>query len=86
MITIYSADSAGRLFTDPKKHFFIDADLLRERATILRTRAVLNRIAQILGYDSYESLSTSAVCRGITADVLMKWILSGTIADNMKGV
>lgn len=86
MITIYSTDTEGRLYTDPKQHFFIDAPLLRERAVILRTRAILNQIAQLLGYDTYSSLCSSAVCHGVTEPVLMDWILSGTIADNMKGV
>jgi len=46
MITIYSVDAEGRLFTDPKQHFYVDAEVLRKKATLLRTYAVLDQIAR----------------------------------------
>lgn len=84
MIMIYSTDSNGRLFTDPKQHFYVDADLLREKAVALRTVAVLNQIAARLGYPSFDALDTFARCRGVTHDSLMRWILSGTVAENVS--
>ena len=86
MITIYSADAAGRLFTDPKQHFYVDADLLREKAVALRSAVILDQIARCLGFPTFDALRTSAVTRGITEPTLMRWILFGTIAENMKGV
>jgi len=86
MITIYSADAAGRLFTDPKQHFYVDADLLREKAVALRSAVILDQIARCLGFPTFNALRTTAVTRGITEPTLMRWILSGTIAENMKGV
>lgn len=83
MITIYSADS-GRLYTDPKKRAYIDSDLLKEKAVILRTEAVLNRIAILLGFRSFDSLRSHTRCCGVTEDVLMNWILSGEIADRLN--
>ena len=86
MITIYSVDADGRLFTDPKQHFYVDAEVLRKKATLLRTYAVLDQIARRLGYRSFDSLRTSAITRGITDAVLLRWILAGTAANNLKGV
>ena len=81
MITIYSVDAAGRLFTDPKQRAYIDASLLQEKATAIRTAAVLDRIARVLGYTSFNDLDTYARCSGITPDVLLDLILSGKITD-----
>lgn len=80
MIMIYSADAAGRLYTDPKQRAYIDADLLQEKATFTRTAAVLDRIAAVLGYPSFDALRTYTRCTGVTEDTLMSWILSGNTA------
>ena len=79
MITIYST-TAGKLFTDPKQRAYIDAELLQEKAIAVRTAAVLDRIAAILGYQSFDALDTYARCNGVTRDVLIRWILSGEIS------
>ena len=81
MITIYSVDAAGRLFTDRKQRAYIDADLLREKATAAKTAAVLDNIARVLGYGSFAALDTFARCSGMTHDVLLDLIISGKIAD-----
>ena len=86
MITIYSVDSKGRLYTDQKQHFYVDADLLREKAVALRSAVILDQIARCLGFPTFDALRTTAVCRGVTEPTLMNWILSGTITENMKGV
>lgn len=83
MIMIYSVDSDGRLFTDPKQHFYIDADLLRERAAIRKEQAILDRIAAILGWPDFDSLDTYGRCSGIAPDTLMDWIRTGTVASNL---
>ena len=62
MIKIYSTDAEGRLFTDSKQHFYIDAELLREKARITRTEYLLNQIANRLGYRSFEELDTFLRC------------------------
>ena len=79
MIIIHSVDSNGRLFTDKKQHFYIDADLLRERAAGIRERFLLDKIASVLGWSSFDELDTFARCNGATRDVLMYWIISGTV-------
>ena len=84
MITIYSADNAGRLFTDKKGHFYIDGELLREKATASRIAYTLDRIANILGYKSFSDLETFTRCAGVTRSVLLTWIESGTIADKLR--
>lgn len=83
MITIYRADN-GKLFTDPKGRFYIDSDLLKEKAVAVRTEAVLNRIARVLGYPSFDSLRTFTRCMGVTEDTLDAWILSGVIAEKLN--
>lgn len=84
MITIYSVDSTGRLFTDPKQHFYIDASLLREKAAAVKTVAVLDAIARVFGYRSFASLDAFTRCRGITQDVLLDLIISGKLADVLR--
>lgn len=84
MIIIYSADAAGRLFTDRKQRAYIDAELLREKATSARTAATLDRIAARLCFSSFDALANLARCHGVTADTLESWIISGTAADNLK--
>ena len=83
MITIYSADSEGRLFTDPKQHFYLDAALLQEKAYYLRRQYLLDQIAQCLGYDSFDALDTYLRCSGVTAGVRDAWIASGNLAENL---
>lgn len=85
MIMIYSTDGE-KLFTDPKQHFYIDAELLREKARLTRTEYLLNQIAQRLGYKSFSELDTFLSCSGITADVLESWILSGNLAQNLTAM
>ena len=80
MITIYSTDGE-KLFTDPKRRAYIDADLLTDRAYYTRQRYLLDQIAVVLGFDSFDSLRTSMVAQGVTDTVLMNWILSGRIAE-----
>lgn len=84
MITIYSVDDAGRLFTDPKQRAYIDASLLQEKAVAVKTAAVLDRIARVLGFDSFGYLDSFTRCRGITTDVLLDLITSGKIADVLR--
>lgn len=85
MITIYST-SEGKLFTDRKEHFYIDAELLMEKAIAVKTATILNRIAQALGFQSMDSLRTYTRCKGVTEEVLMDWILSGKIADALHAI
>lgn len=77
MITIYSVDTEGRLFTDPKQHFFVDAALLQEKATALKIQATLDRIAALIGFKSGDELTTYLACSGYVVDEL---ILSGNLA------
>lgn len=86
MITIYSADAEGRLYTDPKQHYYIDADLLREKARLVRTEYLLNQIAKRLDYKSFDSLDTFLRCSGVTAETRDSWILSGTLAQNASRI
>lgn len=81
MITIYSADTSGRLYTDRKQRAYIDAALLREKACAIKTAAVLDKIARVLGFDSFETLDTFTRCSGMTREVLLDLIVSGKIAD-----
>ena len=83
MITIYSV-SGEKLFTDRKEHFYIDADLLNEKAVAVRTDAILNRIAQLLGFPTMDALRTNTRSRGVTEETLMNWILSGQITTVMN--
>lgn len=78
MITIYSVDTEGRLFTDPKQHFFIDEALLKEKATAKRIETVLNKIASRFGYKNGEQLTTYLTCSGYNVDDL---ILSGNLVN-----
>lgn len=77
MITIYSVDTEGRLFTDPKQHYFIDAALLQEKATALKIQATLDKIASNFGYKSGNDLTNYLTCSGHNVDEL---ILSGNLA------
>ena len=86
MITIYSADNAGRLFTDEKKHFYIDGELLREKAISSRIACTIDRLSVLLGYKSFSDLETFARCAGVTRSVLLAWIESGTIADKLRHI
>lgn len=83
MITIYSTDSEGRLFTDPKQHFFLDSQLLREKAYYLRRQHLLDEIAKRLGYKDSGSMIAFLRCSGVTADVLEAWIDSGNLAQKL---
>lgn len=77
MVTIYSVDTEGRLFTDPKQHFFIDAALLQEKATALKIQSTLDKIASRFGYKSGNELTTYLSCSGYNVDEL---IISGNLA------
>ena len=72
MITIYSVDTEGRLFTDPKQHFFIDAALLQEKATAKRIQLTLDKIAALLGYKNGDDLTTYLTCSGFDVDSLIR--------------
>lgn len=72
MITIYSVDTDGRLFTDPKHHFFIDAALLQEKATATKIQYALDQIAIRFGYKSGDELTTSLACFGYDVDDLIR--------------
>ena len=78
MITIYSVDTDGRLFTDTKQHFFIDAALLQEKATAKKIHTTLDQIAIRFGYKSGNELTTYLACSGYIVDDL---ILSGNLAN-----
>jgi hypothetical protein len=78
MITIYSVDTEGRLFTDPKQHFFIDAALLQEKATAKKIQFTLDQIAARFGYKSGEELTSSLACAGYVVNDL---ILSGNLVS-----
>lgn len=85
MITIYSVNpETGALYTDEKQRFYIDAELLRERAIAIKTMHLLDRIASIAGYGSRESMITSLRCSGVTADVLDSWIMTGKLTELLE--
>ena len=77
MITIYSVDTEGRLFTDPKQHFYIDAALLQEKATAKKIESTLDQIAAWVGFKSGDQLTTYLACSGYNVDAL---ICSGNLA------
>lgn len=81
MITIYSVDAEGRLFTDPKQRAYIDADLLREKAVAVKTAAVLDRIARHLGYRSFDIMHTCLSCCGLAYEDMMRLIYTGKIVE-----
>jgi len=72
MITIYSVDTEGRLFTDPKQHFFVDAELLQEKATAKKIQSTMDQIAARFGYKSGDSLVTYLACSGYDVDGLIR--------------
>jgi hypothetical protein len=78
MITIYSVDTEGRLFTDPKQHFFIDAALLQEKATAKKIQFTLDQIAARVGFKSGDELTSYLACSGYVVNDL---ILSGNLAS-----
>ena len=78
MITIYSVDTEGRLFTDPKQHFFIDAALLQEKATAKKIQTTLDQIASRVGFKSGSELTGYLSCSGFIVEDL---ILSGNLAN-----
>ena len=78
MITIYSVDTEGRLFTDPKQHFYIDAALLQEKATAKKIQSTLDQIGALFGYKSGDELTTYLACSGFNVEDL---ILSGNLAS-----
>jgi len=84
MIMIYSTDSDGKLFTDAKQHFYIDAELLQEKAYIIRRQHLLNQIAECLGYQDFDSLETTTRCHGVTKETMDAWIASGDLVKNLK--
>ena len=84
MITIYSTDSEGRLFTDPKQHYYIDSKLLQEKAYYTRRQRLLDQIAECLGYKDYDGLDTYLRCSGVSPETIDKLISSGNIIENLK--
>lgn len=72
MITIYSVDTEGRLFTDPKQHYFIDAALLQEKATAKKIESTLDKIAALVGFKSGNELTTHLACNGYNVDELIR--------------
>lgn len=84
MITIYSTDSEGRLFTDPKQHFYLDSKLLQEKAYYIRRRYLLDQIAECLGYSSFKSLDGFLRCSGVTAEVRDAWIASESLGEHLN--
>ena len=78
MITIYSVDTDGRLFTDPKQHFFIDAELLQEKATSKKIQSTLDQIAARVGFKNGDELTTYLACSGYVVNDL---ILSGNLVS-----
>lgn len=84
MIMIYSTDPDGRLFTDPKQHFYIDSELLQEKAYYLRRNYLLDQIAGCLGYKGFDDLNTHLRCSGVTQETLDAWIASGDLAKHLN--
>ena len=78
MITIYSVDTEGRLFTDPKQHYYIDSALLQEKATAKKIQATLDQIASRVGFTSGDELTCYLSCSGFNVDDL---ILSGNLVS-----
>ena len=78
MITIYSVDTEGRLFTDPKQHFYIDAALLQEKATAKKIESTLDQIAARVGFKSGNELTSYLSCSGFIVNDL---ILSGNLVS-----
>ena len=72
MITIYSVDTEGRLFIDPKQHFFVDAGLLQEKAVATKIQYMLDQIAIRIGYKNGDELTTSLTCFGYDVDDLIR--------------
>jgi hypothetical protein len=84
MIRIFSADpETGKLFTDEKKHFFIDSELLKEKALSLRTRHMLDKIAKSAGWTGADDMLSYLRCSGVTSETFDYWLLSGTLAENL---
>ncbi len=79
MIVIYSTDTSGNLYTDPKQRAYITPGMLQEKALAVKISATLDNIARAIGYNSFDSLRTYTRCRGVTEDTLQSWILSGNI-------
>jgi len=78
MITIYSVDTEGRLFTDPKQHYFIDAALLQGKATTKKIEVMLDQIAARVGFKSGDELTTYLACSGYIVNDL---IISGNLVN-----
>jgi hypothetical protein len=74
MIMIYSTKD-GRLYTDEKQHFYLDEELLREKALATRTEYLLNQIARTIGFKDYSEMVVSFLAQGVTEEVLKGWIL-----------
>jgi hypothetical protein len=83
MITIYSVDTEGRLFTDPKQHYYINAALLQEKVTAKRIQTALDRIAAMLGSKTGDELTTYLTCSGFDVDSLIR---SGNLAKVLTRV
>ena len=83
MITIYSVDTEGRLFTDPKQHYYIDAALLQEKATAKKIQATMDKIAARFGYKNGDELITYLTCSGYNVDGLIRsWNLVPVLTRN----
>ena len=79
MIIIYSTDTSGNLYTDPKQRAYITPEMLQEKALAVKISATLDNIARAIGYNSFDSLRTFTRCCGVTEDTLQSWIMSGNI-------
>lgn len=85
MINIYSADPEnGILYTDEKQHYYIDGELLREKAMEIRTKYLLDEIAKAAGFAGYPEMDTFLRCSGITRETFDSWVASGTMAKNLN--
>lgn len=84
MIMIYSVDPAtGALYTDKKQHFYIDAGILQEKAKATRAKYLKDRIAQAVGYPTFDAMDCYLRSIGVDPDVRDAWILDGTFAERI---
>lgn len=84
MIMIYSVDPAtGALYTDRKQHFYIDAGILQEKAKATRAKYLKDRIAQAVGYPTFDALDCFLRSIGVGPDARDAWILNGTLAEHL---
>lgn len=84
MIMIYSVNPAtGALYTDRKQYFYIDAGILQEKAKATRAKYLKDRIAQAVGYPTFDALDCYLRSIGVGPDARDAWILDGTFAERI---